>query len=126
MLSYLIEPETGYMSDSIETTSWSVRNIPTTHKLVEDLCNIHNDLCDACSIGASYFGLKMIAIFGTAFLSIVLDGYEIYLRLLAQDINLVTKQEMVEAIYLIMQSIMVFLGVLLICNSGHNLTSQVL
>lgn len=140
----MIEPESITSAESIESTSWSIRSKPQMHKLAECLCNIHNDLCDTCSVATDYFSIKMTAVVATGFLSIVLDGYQIYLRLFGTDDTddtdgtdgtggtdgtdykaVVENQKMIESIYLIMQTVMVFLGVFMVTNSGQNVTNEV-
>lgn len=127
----MIEPESISSSESIESTSWSIRNKPQMHKLVECLCNIHNDLCDTCSIVTEYFSVKMTTVVAAGFLSTVLDTYQIYMRLYgvpdedAIPDKEIPEQERIESIHLILQTIMVFLGIFLYCSAGQSVTNQV-
>lgn len=121
MLECLVEPET---TSSIESCAWNIRNEPEVNKLVEDLCVIHNDLCDTSTIAGDYFATKMLFIIGTVFLTLLLNGYYVFLRFFVIDIGSSTK-EAVEIIYFVFQCVMIFLGIIFACNTVHNIAQEV-
>lgn len=109
--------------ESIESLSLNERNKSQLRNLVIDLCSIHSDLCDTCSIASDYFSIKMLAIIGTAFLCALLNGYNIFFRVFVK--THLERKDVLQTIYLTVQTSMVILGVILATDSGHKVTEEV-
>lgn len=124
MLKYMVEPGAVSNTESIESTTWNIRNKSQMHELIEELCCIHSDLCDVSSIASDFFQVQMTSIIGTDFLYILLSGYYIFLRIFGKD-NAYERKDDIEVTYLSIQITMVFLGIVLACNSGHLVAKQV-
>lgn len=120
----MIEPGAVSNSESIESTTWNIRNKSQMHELIEELCCIHSDLCDTCSIASDYFQVQMVTIIGTKFLYILLSGYYIFLRIFGPE-TAYERKDNIEVTYLSIQIGMVFSGIVLACNSGHTISEQV-
>lgn len=120
----MIEPVSASHSESIESTSWNIRNNTQMQGLVEDLCNIHNDLCDTCSIAADYFSIKMMAVFGTGFVCILVNSYYLFLKLFPKE-DATVKVNALELAYLWIQTLLVVMGISLAGNCGHSIAEQV-
>lgn len=121
----MVEPESARHAESIESTTWNIRNNTQMQGLVEDLCNIHDDLCDACSIAAEYFSIKMMTVFATGFVCILVNSYYLFLKLFPKEENGTAKVNSMELAYLWCQTVLVILGITLVGNCGHRITEEV-
>lgn len=119
MLQYIFEPESVSRTNLI-SCDFHVR--PQKHKLVEDLCSIHSDICDICTITEEYFAIKLLSIVGTGFVYILFNSYYGFTIIFMKPLDNGNSKVLT---YLVIQLILVSLGIILTCNSGHNICSQV-
>lgn len=125
MLDIMIEPASTPTTDreleSVESTAWNIRNSSQIYNLVDELCSIHNDLCDTCGIFSDYFSLQLVFVFGTGLMSIVTHGYFTWLYRSQGHLP----DKLIEWIYTSIESIFIASTMLLACSLAQNVTDEV-
>lgn len=124
MLKCIFEPESVDQIESVESTAWNIRNKSQMYELVDELCNVHNALCDTCEIASDCFGIQMLTIVGTGFLCILINGFfaflDIYIEKELQEIG------KMRSLYGFVESVFLAAGMILACNSCYGVSEQVL
>lgn len=126
MLQCMFEPALVDEIESIESTSWNIRNKSQMYELVDDLCNIHNELCDTLEIVSEYFSIKMVIIIATAFLCILTNGYLAFISIYTQHEDRIEDLEHAMVNYGLVESGFIALSIILACNCCQGIKNEVI
>lgn len=124
MLKCMVAPVSQLSVDIeiIEATSWNIRNNEQMYNLVDELCGIHNDLCDTCGFVSDYFSVKMVSVVATGFMTVTMHGY--YFVLSSKETD--DEERTIDLIYTSIESACVSLGIFFACSSASGIMDQVL
>lgn len=94
--------------------------------VIEDTYRIHDNMCDICAIADGYFGYKILTIITVSFILIVFNLFNV---LEIEDIkpgDPQPKNDMSSLIYFFFQICMNCLKIILVAQSSHAISAEVL